>query len=295
MRQIVLDTETTGLAGGTGTVAFLVGLAFLSEGVLVVRQYLMARFGAEEALLAEVARDLHGAGGVVTYNGKSFDGPLLAARFRLAGRSDPLGALPHLDLLHPVRRLFAGCLTDCRLATAERQLLGFVREDDLPGWQVPMAWLDYVRQGEAARLPAVVRHNRRDLVSLAALLPALGEAHGDPEAVGGDTLAVARAFAKAGEEGRALDLLERVRPRLDPAGLLELARLYRRCGRWEPAIAIWGGLADNGCRESLERLAKYHEHVRRDPRRALVHAAQLAGSPEGDHRVRRLRAKIGEP
>ncbi len=170
---LFLDTETTGLSGGSGTLAFLVGLARFRDGCLQVRQYLITRFAGEEAMLRRVAGEIEGGETLVSYNGKSFDLPLLATRLRLHRLENPLTELSHLDLLHPVRRRFARQWENCRMATVERNLLGFARSGDLPGSEAPRAWLDYVRQGSWRRLPGVIRHNRLDLMSLAVLLPAL--------------------------------------------------------------------------------------------------------------------------
>lgn len=173
---LFLDTETTGLSGGSATVVFLVGVARYRDGCLRLRQYLITRFAAEEAMLRALGRDIRGSETLVSYNGKSFDLPLLAARFRLHGLKNPLTVLPHLDLLHPVRRRFAKVWENCRLATVERRLLGVGRKDDLPGSEAPRAWLDYVREQRWRRLQGVLRHNRYDLISLAVLLPALDRA-----------------------------------------------------------------------------------------------------------------------
>ena len=148
-RWLYLDTETTGLAGGSGTRVFLLGLARLQSGRLHSRQYLLARIGGESALLAHAAGWLRPEERLVSYNGKSFDLPLLATRYRLAGLADPFAGRDHLDLLHRVRRAYAGRWQDCRLASAERRLLGIERHDDLPGSQAPEAWLQWLRTGRS--------------------------------------------------------------------------------------------------------------------------------------------------
>jgi len=170
---LLLDTETTGLAGGSGTLAFLVGVAGFRDGRLWLRQYLMTRFAAEAQMLQRLCGDLHGRETLVSYNGKSYDLPLLADRLRLHGLDNPFRERPHLDLLHAVRRRHAGDWENCRLATAERELLGLKRQHDLPGSQAPAAWLDYVRSGRGDSLERVVAHNRDDLISLAVLPEAL--------------------------------------------------------------------------------------------------------------------------
>lgn len=174
------DTETTGLAGGTGTRAFQIGVGDWHEGVFRVRQLTITTLAAETAMLDTFARWLDEDDVLVSYNGRSYDAPLLATRYRLARRVSPLPALAHIDLLHPVRRRYRGRWKNCRLATVERELLGVVREDDLPGSEAPRAWLDYLRGGSALDLRRVGEHNRQDLCSLAGVLLHLVQAAAVP-------------------------------------------------------------------------------------------------------------------
>nr|WP_026802467.1 ribonuclease H-like domain-containing protein [Arenimonas oryziterrae] len=167
---LAFDTETTGLAGGTGTRAFMIGAADWRDGGLRTRQLYLSSMAAESAMLREFAAWLHPRSVLVSYNGKSYDRPLLSTRYRLARLPDPVLGRAHVDLLHPVRRRYRGQWANCRLATVERQLLGVVREDDLPGSEAPRAWLDYLRGGSARDLRRVAAHNHQDLGSLAALL-----------------------------------------------------------------------------------------------------------------------------
>lgn len=272
---LFIDTETTGLAGGTGTLAFLVGLLRAEGENLRLRQYLLTGFGGERVMLEHMGQWLRGNETLVTFNGKSFDAPLLATRHRLCGLADPLGALAHWDLVHPTRRAFASRWPDCRLATAEQRLLQFQRENDLSSAEVPQVWFEYVRFGQAARLPAVLRHNYWDLLSLAVLLPALSRVFNAPEFDGADTLGVARHALHGGDAEAAVRHLERQRRELDERALLELARLYRRRGERDRAVAVWQELAERNCVEALEHLAKHHEHQLRDPHRALVMTQRL--------------------
>jgi hypothetical protein len=176
-RMVFFDTETSGLAGGTGTIAFIVGLARFDREVLRIRQLLITTFAAESALLDEIRSFASAGSCLVSYNGKSFDAPLIRTRARLLRGQDPLGGLEHIDLLHPVRRAFRRDWPDCRLRTAEERALGFSRVDDLPGSQVPEVFRRFMRFGDSAPLPRVLEHNRHDLVSLAGLLYPLAEAH----------------------------------------------------------------------------------------------------------------------
>ncbi|MFB1486016.1 MULTISPECIES: ribonuclease H-like domain-containing protein [unclassified Thiocapsa] len=289
---VCLDTETSGLAGGTGTWAFMTGLLRGQDDGWTLRQYLLTRLDSEPAYLDAVSAELASAGLLVSYNGLSFDIPLLTTRFRLSGQTDPLPALPHLDLLKPVRRAYGRVWPDCRLASVEQRLLGFKRKDDLPGSEAPAAWLAWLRTGEVTRLAGVLRHNRWDLLSLAALIPRIGEVFSNPGAYDADVRAVAAYHHAQGRSDQAFDLLSSERRHLDTAGLLDLARLHRRRGDWEPARAIWEPLAALGDADARTELAKYHEHRTRDLRRAVAFARELPPGPLKERRCARLNAKL---
>jgi uncharacterized protein YprB with RNaseH-like and TPR domain len=172
---LLLDTETSGLAGGTGTAAFVLGLASVRDDVLSVRQLLMTGFAGEQAMLEALGGALRAHACLVTFNGKSFDLPLLRARTRLACLAWPEREQPHLDLLHVTRRRLREGWPDCRLRTAEERALGYARTDDFPGADVPAAWQRWLQHGDAAPLPRILDHNREDLLSLAGLLTVLAQ------------------------------------------------------------------------------------------------------------------------
>jgi hypothetical protein len=253
----IVDTETSGLAGGTGTWVFCVGVGRLAAGRLRLRQWLLTRLDAEPAFLDAVASALADASLLISYNGKSFDLPLLATRFRLTGRQPALDGLGHLDLLYPVRRAFGGRWPDCRLASVEERLLHATRRDDLPGAEAPAAWLAWLRRGDASRLGAVLRHNRIDLLSVAALLPALVRVVEAPAELGADSAAIARHELRLRRPERALAVLQAGRAELDAPAALLLARLLRRRGDWEQAIGIWRALAEEGDGKAELALTRY--------------------------------------
>lgn len=174
-RCLFLDTETTGLAGGSGTLAFMVGIGRLqaSGSAFNLRQYLICGFDAEGAMLDALAQEVKDDDCLVTFNGKSYDLPLLATRYRLLGRDNPLAGLSHLDLLHPLRRIYGKQFADCRLKTLEEQVLGHRRDNDLPGSEAPKAWLDWLNRRETAMLAEVARHNRGDVLAMAGLCQCL--------------------------------------------------------------------------------------------------------------------------
>ena len=169
------DTETTGLAGGTGTRAFMIGAAdwradpARGQG-LRIRQLLMTTMAAETAMLREFSSWLQPGTVFSSYNGRCYDAPLLKTRYRLARQRCPITPLDHVDLLFPTRRRYRGTWENCRLATIERQLLQIVREDDLPGSEAPAAWLNYLRGGSAVNLRRVAGHNHQDVVTLSLLM-----------------------------------------------------------------------------------------------------------------------------
>ena len=181
---LFFDTETTGLAGGTGTRAFMIGAADWhcddahGDG-LRIRQLLITTMAAESAMLELFASWLTPHTVLSSYNGRCYDAPLLKTRYRLARMRDPLAGLDHVDLLFPTRRRYRGVWENCRLATVERELLRILREDDLPGSQAPAAWLAYLRGGAATNLRRVAAHNHQDVVTLSRLLLRLVAVHAE--------------------------------------------------------------------------------------------------------------------
>jgi len=179
---LFFDTETTGLAGGTGTRAFMIGAADWhrhpahGDG-LRIRQLLITTLAAEPAMLDAFAGWLAPRTVLSSYNGRCYDSPLLKTRYRLARMGDPITALDHVDLLFPTRRRYRGTWENCRLATIERELLKIVREDDLPGSEAPAAWLSFLRGGSSRNLCRVAAHNHQDVVTLARLMTRLVAVH----------------------------------------------------------------------------------------------------------------------
>jgi hypothetical protein len=280
-RLLFLDVETTGLAGGTGTYAFLVGVGFVEDGSLTIEQYFMRDFDEEPALLALLEPRLATASAVVTFNGTGFDLPLLETRFILGRR--PWPAFIHADLLGPARRVWSPALADCRLSTLERDVLGLARADDIPGWEIPSRFFAYLRDRAPSPLRAVFAHNTDDVLSLIALLGWFARAMGD----GGARLSAAE-MAGLGRFWERVDAEQSggwYRAALD-AGLdgafahwvrLRLAWWEKRRARWEAARALWEAAirAEDFDPRPWEELAKFHEHRRRDPAAAyeLVRAA----------------------
>ena len=293
---VFLDTETTGLAGGTGTVAFLLGIGRFSAQGLRIVQLFLTRFAGERDLLHQASACLNESDTLVSYNGKRFDHPLLAARCRLHGLDDPVAQHAHLDLLYPTRSAFRNQWVDCRLATAERHLLKFERRNDLPGWAVPSAWFDWVRRRDNRKLSGVVQHNLLDILSLVALLPLLQQAFQEPLTHRADIEAGVRHHLRLGNERAAFEHLVTHRPHLATRSLLQLARLARRQNDLALATKIWDELARRENAEATEQLAKYQEHNAGNIPAALTLAQRLTtlepNAEAHQRRAARLAARL---
>jgi uncharacterized protein len=278
---LFLDTETTGLAGGTGTYAFLVGVAFVEAGRLVVHQYFMRDFDDEPALLGALEPLLLRASAVVTYNGAGFDLPLLETRFVLARRRWP-ATLAHLDLLRPARRVWTGWLSDCRLSTLESTVLGHARGDDVPGPFIPLIYFDYLRSRRATPLRRIFEHNRADVLTLVALVGWFGRALAEGANVQPEELAGLGRLWEPVDLERALTCYRAALDRGLPEPIARWARLRlawweKRAARWDAACTLWEAARAHEVFDPRpwEELAKYHEHRARDlsAARAIVEDA----------------------
>lgn len=322
---VFFDLETTGLSGGAGTLAFLVGCGFFdAEGAFVTRQFLLTQYADERPVLDAVAAELGRAGALVSFNGKSFDAPLLETRFMFHRMAWVGAGLPHVDVLHPARRFWKDRdpgLASCSLQTLERQIVGARRVGDVPGFEIPARYFQFVRSGNAGPLAPVFEHNRLDLLTLAALTARLLHlTRSGPADVSDarEVLALGCVYARAGLDERARGAfrlaIERCRsPRraYDPIrieALRLLALAWRRERRYEEAARCWSELLDiRGCppqigREANQALAVHHEHRDRDLERA--HAFALRGlelDPQPSwtravhHRLARLERKLARP
>jgi uncharacterized protein YprB with RNaseH-like and TPR domain len=311
-RLIYLDTETTGLSGGTGTYAFLVGVGFFDGETFEIRQYFMRDLDEEPALLAALDPLLQGMDGIVTYNGTGFDLPLLETRFVLARRRWPQAAF-HLDLLQAARRLWSGRLTDCRLGTVEQHALGFAREADLPGALIPSVYFEYLRRKAPGELPRVFEHNRHDILSLAALAGWVADAlaRAPLPGLGAEELAGLGKLWESvdADRGEACYRMALDSGLGSPARERVLGRLAwheKRRSRWDASRVLWEAAA-RGARifdaRPWEEVAKIHEHRLRDlsaahavVTEALEHA-RVHRAPGGvvdalHHRLSRLSRRL---
>ncbi|HEX6213294.1 MAG TPA: ribonuclease H-like domain-containing protein [Vicinamibacterales bacterium] len=320
-----LDLETTGLFGGAGTQAFLVGCAAIEDDSIRIRQFLLPGFEHERAVLSELHAWAKNHGAICTYNGRTFDVPLIETRFMFHRVPCPLDGVPHLDMLHAARRLWrqrpltSGTPdpddSSCSLAVLEKHIAGLHRIGDVPGYEIPSRFFRFVRDGDARPLEAVLEHNRLDLISLAAVLARAitlitrgpAEARTAQEAYG-----LARVYERAGAHDDAEAALVRTvafasrvggEPEVHAEALRRLAWLRRRARRVHEAAEAWRELASlPRCaaslrREAKEALAIHYEHRSKNLQVAHQHALDLLSDLDANqvrvrHRLDRLERKL---
>jgi len=321
---VSLDTETTGLGSSTGTVAFLIGVGGWQGREFVTDQLVMADHADEPALLEALDARIPPDAWLVTYNGRSFDWPLLETRYRMHHRRAPAHA-GHLDLLPIARQVWKHRLPDARLASVESAIAGVRRHEDLPGSVIPDRYFGWLRSGRAEVLVDVLEHNREDVVSLGRLLGVMAQVLADPvrrrAEHPGDLAGLARAYERSGRTAEALacygealgawDDAEREPSRLEWTEVAaDGARLLSRLHRHDDAEAAWLDVAARGggtAAWAWIAVAKIREHKRRDVpgaldaaerARAIVERRRAVGVPlrtaERDlgRRLRRLRRRV---
>ena len=289
-KWLFLDTETTGLSGGTGTYAFLIGIAWWDSGGLQIEQFLMRDFSEEHSVLLQLAERLAERPVLVTFNGKTFDWPLLESRYLMTRSIRVPQLAAHLDLLHPARALWKLRLGSVKLTELEEHVLdakrlGWDRSDDVPSNMIPLFYFDYLRGRSVAPLAGVVRHNRNDLRGLAALFGKLNdmlssEQH-DEETDGLDLFGLSRYLHRRGEAQRAEVACTAARERGLPIGFdalaqWELARMAKKRGEHGTAAEIWEELSrdDDWRAAACKELASFHERRKKDHSKALKYARQ---------------------
>jgi tetratricopeptide (TPR) repeat protein len=317
-RFAFLDTETSGLSGGTGTYAFLVGIARFVDDQLVLRQFFMRDPSEEAAMLEAVGQFLAPAQALVTFNGKAFDAPLLTTRYRLHRIPIPYEGYAHLDLLPLARRLWRDRLESRALKYLEQHVLGMRRSsEEVPGYEIPWLYFDYLKSGDAGPLAGVFYHNAMDVVAMAALLSHVNEVmenpYGGQVEHGLDFVALGKLFEDLGhweeaarlfEHGLELDLTE-----TDfGVAVRRLSILQKRRGDFNEALRLWENAAANGHIYAHIEMAKYYEHKCRDLKSALqwtrsaLEHVEHADLPvfmrkhwldEIHHRLKRLERKDG--
>jgi uncharacterized protein YprB with RNaseH-like and TPR domain len=318
-RTVFIDLETTGLSGGAGTVAFLVGCGYFDLGAFQVRQFLLTSHSGERALLAAVAEFFEDADLIVTYNGKTFDLPVMETRWLFHRMDPPLDGVPHFDMLHPARRLWRHDEQGCRLSTLERTLFDVRRLGDIPGMEIPSRFFRFVRSGDPCPLEPVLEHNRIDLVSLAAVTARatkLAREGHDACRDCAEALALGRVFEKVQLTARAEACFRRAAGAADHSvrgeALYRLAVRLRRDRRFEEAATVWRellalteprsarrGLLGDLRQVATEALAIHQEHRARDlagARELALAALDEAGARTDDlrYRLARLDRKLAK-
>jgi uncharacterized protein YprB with RNaseH-like and TPR domain len=305
---VFLDTETTGLSGGTGTMPFMIGAGRFIEDQFVVEQFFVRNPAEEAAQLAALSEFVEGVEGIVTYNGKSFDLPIINTRYIMQRLSNPFTSATHFDLLPFTRRIWKSRLGQCNLGNIEKHVLGFEREqEDIPGYLVPDFYREYLFTGDATHMPGIFYHNEIDVLSLSALFSWLAAILEDPSderfTDPGDLLSVGRVLEilereHLAEQVYASDRLKQL-PETDRQKSLVLrAKLQKRQGKLEEASGLWQEAALAGSLEALIELTKYFEHQVRDYDAALRCTEQALSMCSDDsltapllHRKSRLEAK----
>ena len=280
---IFLDTETTGLSGGTGTMAFMVGAARFEQNTLHLEQFFLRNPAEEAAMLAALERFCDGMEAVVTYNGKAFDIPILNTRYILQSFISPFEDLPHFDLLALTRRIWKARLERCNLGVIEKEILGLIRsETDIPGYLVPEYYRDYLQTGDAEPLKGIFYHNQQDVVSLAALFAILADLLEEPSNWENnsikDFISLGSVMEKLGNKTIASELYQKGlslggddKRDLVKAFLLQ-GNMAKKQGDWSVAQACWEEAARLGSSEAMIDLAKFYEHVAKDYQKAIDYA-----------------------
>jgi uncharacterized protein len=312
---LFLDLETTGLAGGTGTLPFLVGMGYYRDGKFKIAQYFLAEMADEDAMvrsLGEFIREM-GFRSVVTYNGKAFDLPLLETRFALHRERFPLAGLPHLDFLFAARQLWKHKYESCRLFHLAREIVRAERDEDIPGAEIPLRYFQYARTGDESLIEPILYHNQEDILSLlgvviaGALLLGRGER---PDAADEldplDLVGVGRLYESAGDVERSAELFEQALKRnlsgeLSVRVQKKLSAHLKRNRDWGKAVILWKDLSRQDQLDAFRELAMYYEHREKKYDEALRAAEEglamsqaHSASHEQDFRKRleRLRGKI---
>jgi uncharacterized protein YprB with RNaseH-like and TPR domain len=298
---LFLDTETTGLAGGTGTYAFLVGLGWWESGGFVVEQYFMRDHGEEPSLLLAVLERLAERRVLVTFNGKSFDWPLLQTRYQMTR----VGAIPeplaHLDLLHPARQLWRLSLKSVALAQLERHVLKLDRGPDIPSETIPQRYFDFLRGGSSEAIAEVFRHNQLDLCGLASLALHMIRMLADPEngdCGANELFGISRLLQRRGEGHRAEQIFQKALdgglPRAaERVAQREMAIMAKRERNFELSNALWEKLLDDSIEglRAYEQLAIHYEHHASLPQKAAALSREALIQLQGSFRAGRLTSR----
>jgi uncharacterized protein YprB with RNaseH-like and TPR domain len=315
-RTVILDLETTGLAGGTGTYPFLIGFGYPDTVGIEIVQYFLPDYGREIGAYLDM-KPYHAQKAVlITYNGKTYDYPLLKNRLILNRIENSLATLAHLDLLHLSRRLWHTILDSCTLQNIEQHIFYFMRFGDIDGMHIPQAYFNFLRFGEIEPIHRIIRHNQQDILTLVRLLFYLHHVEDnmtESKVTDDELLNLFKLAVETGNMTAVRIIYKQICKRTIqlPENLVKsYSVVLKRFRYWMDAVAFWSALLQEGRMVpfACEELAKYHEHIKRDFKRAEMYTnraiqyfsfiEQLYGDRESlqafEHRQRRLIAKLGK-
>ena len=316
-RCLFIDTETTGLSGGAGTVAFLVGAGYADGADFVIEQYLMREYADEPELIDRLARRMDGFDSVCTFNGKNFDMPLLQSRFTMCRMRHRWRDMDNLDLLYPARRAWKLRLGSCRLSRIESEILDMPRVDDLPGSEVPARYFEFLKTGDEALLTDIIDHNRQDIATLATLLIKLCQINDAPERLTDqrDLFSMGKSLERQGEWKNARELY-RISAIPRPMGTIAALsgeriagmanwrqyHILRRSGDTDGAIQVLHQMLQRRQMpgDACVALSKLYEHRLKDVKAALEYANRARALPRAEddealmRRIARLQRKLDE-
>lgn len=271
-RALFIDTETTGLAGGTGTLAFLIGVGYFQDNGFKVVQYFMRDYDEEAAVLWTLGNLIRNFDYLVSFNGKSYDVPLLSTRYMLNRMESPLEGLLHLDLLSSARRLYKNRFESVSLSSLEKNLLSLQRQGDVPGYEIPSVYFQYLKDKNPYPLKPIFYHNQIDILSMVSLAIYIAKNFQDPLSSNTcsdrDFYCLGRVFEDMGEVndsikcyGKALEIVG-----LREKAYVRLSLLYKRLGKWDEAEKLWIAMVEKNINSlfALIELAKYYEHKLKD-------------------------------
>jgi hypothetical protein len=316
---LFLDLETTGLAGGTGTVPFLVGLAYYRDERFKVTQFFLNEMAEEDRLIRELDQFIRDMGfkSLVTYNGKAFDLPLVETRFALQRTPCPLRGLPHLDFLFSARSLWQHKHDSCRLFHLAQQIVQAERSEDIPSAEIPLRYFQYIRSGDFSLIEPIIYHNQEDLLSLLGVVvagavlvernrEAAARGDGDPM----DLYGVARLFERAGDSATSAALLEKalsggrgLTAEVSMVARKKLSHHFKKNKDWDKALPFWQEMAAGEEIDCFRELAMYFEHTARDLDEAIRVATEGLALSKGkspaaekdfEKRIVRLKGKAAK-
>ena len=316
---VFLDLETTGLAGGTGTVPFLVGLAYYRDERFKVTQFFLNEMAEEDRLIREVGQFIRDMDfkSIVTYNGKAFDMPLVETRFTMHRTPCPLRGLPHLDFLFSARSLWKHKYDSCRLFNLAQQIVQAERSEDIPGAEIPLRYFQYIRSDDFSLIDPILYHNQEDLLSLLGVVVAgavlvernrAGAERGEDDAM--DLYGVAKLFERAGDSTTSAALLEKalaggrgLTAEVSQNARKKLSHHFKKNKDWEKALAFWQEMAAGEEVDCFRELSMYFEHTAKDHGEAIRVATEglalakgksLAAEKDFEKRITRIKGKMAK-